>query len=69
MAADWQLIAGAPLDRPVKLYCPATSPSTNGVLLGQWLDRLSIWQLLPYGTTQPIAIVPTHWAELDAPPG
>lgn len=69
MAVDWQPIGGAPLDRPVKLYCPATSPTTRGVLLGQWLSRLSIWQLLPFGTTQPVAILPTMWAELDDPPG
>jgi hypothetical protein len=63
----WEGIDLCPKDRPVLMYCPGHCTPTGDVLMGQWLERLQIWELMPYGTTQPVTLFPTMWAEI--PPG
>ena len=66
---NWQTMDSAPRDgSQIMLYCPGAVPSTKGVVIGGWLARLSVWELLPYGTTQPVTLYPSMWAPVPAGP-
>lgn len=68
MAANWQTMDNAPKDRVINVYCPGVCPPTSGVLQGVWNTRLSIWELNPYGTVQPVALYPNRWCDIEGPP-
>lgn len=57
-----------PKDRMVEFYCPGISKPSKGILQGIWNDRLKIWTLNPYGTTQFVTLFPSMWREIGNPP-
>lgn len=65
---NWSTMDNCPRDRMVNMFCPGVSPATKGVLQGLWNDRLQVWTLNPYGTTQFITLFPSRWCEIEEPP-
>jgi hypothetical protein len=57
-----------PKDHPVLMFCPGACEKSKNILMGEWLERLQIWELMSYGTTQPTTLYPSRWAEIPAPP-
>jgi hypothetical protein len=65
---NWQTMESCPKDRAVMMYCPGACQASNDILMGIWLERLQIWELMPYGTIQPTTLFPTMWADIPAGP-